>query len=183
MRVVLENDAHVGYLKDLTSTHLSCLYTNCGYICHGHQPCWLNCLLFSVIPCAFLTISSRSTSSVGFPQHSITFMTTIQMQSCNASMASLLSVRKSSSCSDNSKHDGRVLSSYPTMLCCFFLQVVNGFIELLNRHTFPSDLSCRCCNTVRAPTGSFLIPSGLDPHTEQCLFVGQLDEIACEPPP
>ena len=32
--------------RTITRTNLSCLYTNSGYICHGQQPCWLNCLRF-----------------------------------------------------------------------------------------------------------------------------------------
>ena len=67
---------------------------------------------------------------------------------------------------------------------CLFVQAVNCFIKFFTLCTLPLR-SCHhvvCCNTVRAPTGNFLIASSLYAHAELCLLVGQVDEVTCKLP-
>ena len=65
-----------------------------------------------------------------------------------------------------------------------FAQVVKCFIELFSLHPIGVyHHSLVGCNTVREPTGNFLIASNLNAHVEQSLLVGQVDEVMHDLPP
>ena len=66
---------------------------------------------------------------------------------------------------------------------CLFVQAIKCFIKFLSLHTLRSYHCVVCCNMVRTATGNFLVTSSLNAHVEQCLLVGQIDEVTCDLPP
>ena len=161
----------------LPNPHLLVIYVPLSFVLLDTLPLLVNSFHLFLITWISCTCSQNKHHCTRY----MVWQNVKQMQTTNnGSRQTLLKTAKTTS----TVKTVRVSSLYPTML--HLLLPTNG--QWLHRSSRPMCLPLGfyhwvvCGNTIRVPTGSFLIPSGLDPHTEQCLFVGQLDEITCELP-